>query len=120
MDWAFDGGKASGGCLAASSVGSGFTALVQSRQTDLLEGLEVSVALFLGDQGAVAVVVGKVNVRLLLDFGVEQPVVDTEGNEVDLLSLYGTGFDALVLLLDVGSELGAVVTSVGLFNQSAD
>lgn len=70
--------------------------------------------MLLGDQGAIAIVVGEVDVGLLLDARVEPPIVNTEGNKIDFLTLDGAGLNALVLFLDVGGKLRTVVTAVGL------
>ena len=66
------------------------------------------------DERLIAVVVRVVNVGKLLDLGVEPSVVDTEGDEVDLLAIDATGIDFCILLLEIVRELWPVMTSVRL------
>jgi hypothetical protein len=52
-----------------------------------------------------------------LDGRVDPAVVDSQCDQVDVFARYSSGFDGGILLLDVGSEFGAIVSTVGLKDQ---
>lgn len=95
-------------------IGAGALALLDRRFA--LAVISIGVLSMLGrrDERLIAVVVRVVNVGKLLDLGVEPSVVDTEGDEVDLLAIDATGIDFCILLLEIVRELWPVMTSVRL------
>ena len=66
-----------------------------------------------GDEGLVAVAVAVVDIGFLLKGGVEPAVVDSEGDEFDVLARYAAGCDGRILLLKVVCKLWAVMTAIG-------
>jgi hypothetical protein len=79
-------------------------ALLESGEAVVVVGVGVRVVIGLANEGLVGVVVAEIDVRLVLEDRVVPAVVDGKGNEVDLLALYGSAINGIVLGLEVGCK----------------
>ena len=71
-----------------------------------------------GDHGFVGIAVGEVDVGFLLEGGVEPAVVDSQGDELDVLTLDFAGRDRCVLAFEVIGEFGAIMPAVAFGEDS--
>jgi hypothetical protein len=98
--------------VGACAVGIGAIAIIsrccgsilESGEAVVVVGVGVRVVIGLANEGLVGVVVAEIDVRLVLEDRVVPAVVDGKGNEVDLLALYGSAINGIVLGLEVGCK----------------
>jgi hypothetical protein len=104
-DGALDAVGASAVGVGASAITArGGGALLESGEAVVVVGVGVRVVIRLADEGFVGVVVAEIDVRLVLEDRVIPAVIDGEGNEVDLLALYGSTINGIVLGFEVGCK----------------
>lgn len=65
-----------------------------------------------GDDWLIGIIVGEIHVGLLLNGGIVPAVVDSQGYEIDIITLHTSGFYGRILRLKIIGKLRPIMSSV--------
>ena len=70
------------------------------------------------DDGLVGVVVREIDIGLLLNGSIVPAVIDTQGYEIDVVTLHAAGLYGRILRFEIASELRPIMPSIGFREDS--